>query len=313
MAKDKGITLIALVITIIVMLVLVAVTITMAVNGGLFDYAGQATRGTKEEKQAEKKWATLSENMTTDELIAKYTNDTSAIDLAKLKNYFEGYTSDDIGFGPFINNERLSDASNIVQISSVCIQYKNNYYLLTINHIIENQAFKIYYIKVEPITEEQAFPHLVIAYGTMLIGGPGNESDEYYYYNNKIYKITSDGAVEATEQEIDEKIKVTVYCFTQTISFVPKIVEDNGMRRLQNWYEWATDEENSQDINMTENLTFKQLIIQCYNNINDTIVYSIDSSNYYLYMNNSITKYTASGTIKAGATYMFDEVRKQSV
>lgn len=40
--NNKGITLIALIITIIVMLILVAVTITMAVNGGLFDYAGKA-------------------------------------------------------------------------------------------------------------------------------------------------------------------------------------------------------------------------------------------------------------------------------
>ena len=39
---NKGITLIALIITIIVMLVLVAVTISMAVNGGIFNYAGKA-------------------------------------------------------------------------------------------------------------------------------------------------------------------------------------------------------------------------------------------------------------------------------
>lgn len=42
MRSQKGITLIALVITIIVMLILVAVTITMAVNGGLFGYAKDA-------------------------------------------------------------------------------------------------------------------------------------------------------------------------------------------------------------------------------------------------------------------------------
>lgn len=46
MKSQKGITLIALVITIIVMLILVAVSITMAVNGGLFDKAGEAARGT---------------------------------------------------------------------------------------------------------------------------------------------------------------------------------------------------------------------------------------------------------------------------
>lgn len=52
---QRGITLIALVITIIVMLILVGVTISMAVNGGLFEYAGRAASETnkalKEEQQ----------------------------------------------------------------------------------------------------------------------------------------------------------------------------------------------------------------------------------------------------------------------
>lgn len=55
MRSQKGITLIALVITIIVMLILVAVTITMAINGGLFDYAKQAgelTNGATANEQA---------------------------------------------------------------------------------------------------------------------------------------------------------------------------------------------------------------------------------------------------------------------
>lgn len=52
-STNKGITLIALVITIIVMLILVAVTITMAVNGGLFDYAGKATSETQNAIDAE--------------------------------------------------------------------------------------------------------------------------------------------------------------------------------------------------------------------------------------------------------------------
>ena len=41
--KNKGITLIALVITIIVMLILVAVTINMSISGSLFRYAAKAT------------------------------------------------------------------------------------------------------------------------------------------------------------------------------------------------------------------------------------------------------------------------------
>lgn len=54
---QKGITLIALVITIIVMLILVAVTISMAVNGGLFDYAGKATGETQNAINAEQQLA----------------------------------------------------------------------------------------------------------------------------------------------------------------------------------------------------------------------------------------------------------------
>ena len=45
--SKKGITLIALVITIILMLILAAVVITIAVNGGLFEYAGRAARETE--------------------------------------------------------------------------------------------------------------------------------------------------------------------------------------------------------------------------------------------------------------------------
>ena len=45
--KNNGITLIALIITIIVMLILVAVTINMAINGGLFENAGKAVKETQ--------------------------------------------------------------------------------------------------------------------------------------------------------------------------------------------------------------------------------------------------------------------------
>ena len=54
---NKGITLIALIITIIVMLILVTVSITMAVKGGLFKYASDAGKGTKEKMAVEQEWA----------------------------------------------------------------------------------------------------------------------------------------------------------------------------------------------------------------------------------------------------------------
>ncbi len=53
MKNQKGITLIALVITIIVMLILVTVTVTMALNGGLFNQAKTATNKTKTEAERE--------------------------------------------------------------------------------------------------------------------------------------------------------------------------------------------------------------------------------------------------------------------
>jgi len=50
---QRGITLIALIITIIVMLILVAVTVTVALNGGLFKTAKEATNQTELEKEKE--------------------------------------------------------------------------------------------------------------------------------------------------------------------------------------------------------------------------------------------------------------------
>ena len=51
--KNKGITLIALIITIIVMLILVGVSLTIAMQTGLFDTAGKATQKWKAEQEKE--------------------------------------------------------------------------------------------------------------------------------------------------------------------------------------------------------------------------------------------------------------------
>lgn len=54
MKNQKGITLIALVITIIVMLILVAVTVTIALNGGLFTTAKEASSNYQNHMEDEK-------------------------------------------------------------------------------------------------------------------------------------------------------------------------------------------------------------------------------------------------------------------
>ena len=76
--KNKGITLIALIITIIVMLILVAVTINVVLDTGLFGIAKEASRGTTVEKVKEQIIADITakiaekqgENITEDELKA---------------------------------------------------------------------------------------------------------------------------------------------------------------------------------------------------------------------------------------------------
>ena len=73
--KETGITLIALVITIIVMLILVAVTVNIAINGGLFNYAKIGSENTKNELAREQGYTTVAANLTTNELIAKFTSE----------------------------------------------------------------------------------------------------------------------------------------------------------------------------------------------------------------------------------------------
>lgn len=53
MKGQKGITLVALIITIIVMLILVGVSISVALNGGLFDNARDASRKTQQAQVSE--------------------------------------------------------------------------------------------------------------------------------------------------------------------------------------------------------------------------------------------------------------------
>lgn len=77
MKDQKGITLVALIITIIVMLILVAVTISVALNGGLFDRARSANRLTKQSQIAE------AAAMAKAELLARYYEGTTTADRRK--------------------------------------------------------------------------------------------------------------------------------------------------------------------------------------------------------------------------------------
>ncbi len=74
MRKEKGITLIALIITIIVMLILVAVSVSILINSGLI---GKAKSGAKEYKNQSEQEANLDSFTYVDE---NGTNHTTSID-----------------------------------------------------------------------------------------------------------------------------------------------------------------------------------------------------------------------------------------
>ena len=74
MKSNKGITLIALVITIIVMLILVGVTVSAAINGKLFDTAKKAAKDTEKAKQEELDYMEDAKNKI-DEILGVTTDD----------------------------------------------------------------------------------------------------------------------------------------------------------------------------------------------------------------------------------------------
>ena len=101
---NKGITLIALVITIIVMLILVAVTITMALKGGLFDYASSAGRKTNTATADEQEYANLQPDMTVNQLIDKYTGWTDSSSQGGTEKPEQGGTGLQPQVGDYISN-----------------------------------------------------------------------------------------------------------------------------------------------------------------------------------------------------------------
>ena len=65
-SNSRGITLIALIITVIIMLILVGVSVTIVINGGLFDITKKAAKRTEKAKKAEQELS--SERIKIDEI-----------------------------------------------------------------------------------------------------------------------------------------------------------------------------------------------------------------------------------------------------
>ena len=92
MKTKNGITLIALIITIIVMLILVGVTVTVAINGGLFEKSKEAAKGTEMGREKEE----LTSAITT-----AYDEATGKVDKTKLKDALSGWSVAGEEGGPY--------------------------------------------------------------------------------------------------------------------------------------------------------------------------------------------------------------------
>lgn len=250
--RKNGITLIALVITIIVMLILVAVTINIAVNGGLFGYAGKAAQDTETKKQEELNWTNISANMSNDQLIAKYTGVNP--DLAKLRKYY--IDRDETA----IPNAR-EEIEQIIENGSIdIIKYNNAVYKIISNY---DESTNKDIVTVGEIKGDAAFPYLIMANGTELFlmadGG-------FYDYQNEIYKVTRSETAATAETLGSGEVVVAVHknsnygIIEGYIQFTPK--------QGEKWYQWAEDTDFADiDLQITNSLTLKQIIAE--NNTQD--------------------------------------------
>lgn len=114
--QNKGITLIALIITIIVMLILVSATISVAVNGGLFEKARDAARKTNEALHAEQDMV---------EYIEDYINEN--IYNSKQTNYINIpnvnlYNKDETKVGYYVANGREATNANYMSTGYIAVE-----------------------------------------------------------------------------------------------------------------------------------------------------------------------------------------------
>ena len=194
-SKNKGITLIALVITIIVMLVLVSVTVSMAINGGLFEYAGRAVLETRAASVEEAKniWET-------EKLLDSYTSKSTAKTLDELLAELESQnllTAEEVATiketGKVVIGSRIIEFTKGIVKLEACVRYSEGKYqeedTIRINIGIENFKTPLYYQmeiveQMEPGEKEQ----VEIDYCNYLYGTSFNDITsvyEYYYENDK--------------------------------------------------------------------------------------------------------------------------------
>ena len=178
-------------ITIIVMLILVSVTISIAVNGGLFGYAGKAAKETEEAKQKELDWLNVGNNLSIDQLIEQYTNERDEdLELIRLVLPYlvPTYTGNDEtiinGITTLQNDAANGDYVIIMQESNYIIARYHGKYYKGIGNWTNGftsadrlNAKELFAIELEDARDNGNVT-------TVTVG-----STTFYKYNNKLYKI----------------------------------------------------------------------------------------------------------------------------
>ena len=187
----RGITLIALVITIIVMLILVAVTMNLFIQGGLFNYVKTAKEETIAERDREQELANLESGLAYDELIEKYTTPGEATNPYTNEEWAVAWTctngtwSDSISYSE-TNNANLSG-------DLVAKAYEKG----TVTPEGENQG-TAYHLVIEPINQTASM-------GLVSFSGKPSKGPFAWKANATIYKYITNVIITSGITNIGEE------------------------------------------------------------------------------------------------------------
>ena len=257
MRKEKGITLISLVVTIIVILILLLVTINLTLNGKIFDYAKDAGQKTEVAQEQEKDWTSIETGLETDALISQYKGENP--DLQKLRKYY-------------LDGDELAIPDAAQSITEIApdrgwedddfkiIEYNNSTYRITYEYN-ENTDTMIA-TTIEELTEEVALGYTIMANGALI---NSSKSSVIYNSNNTNYIISlAEGHRPENVITVNQDETIVVIDPKYNHDYEGEHVEQAGYIKFtpqsgQTWFNWASTTDDANLI-VYDNTTFKQLI-----------------------------------------------------
>ena len=155
MKTKNGITLIALIITIIVMLILVGVTVTVAINGGLFEKSKEAAKGTEIGREKEE---------LTSAIATAYDVEKGKVDKVKLEDALgTGWSVDGAEGGPYTvkspkgNKYNVATNGTITDKNETSARTLANMYCASEDCTEETHLHKGDYVNYTPKTEKTVY------------------------------------------------------------------------------------------------------------------------------------------------------------